>query len=65
MLKGGARDVGANLLAQRCAEAERIKPFELASGLAQERLSAVQEALAHAQASLAAYQTSRLRADHL
>jgi two-component system sensor histidine kinase RpfC len=64
MLKGGASDVGANLLAQRCAEAERIKPFELATSLAQDRLAAVQEALAAVLTALAAYQASRLRAEH-
>jgi len=64
MLKGGARDVGANQLAERCAEAERIKPFELPTPVAQARLDSVREALTGAQAALAAYQTSRLRADH-
>ena len=28
-LKGGASDVGANRLAQLCADAERIKPYEM------------------------------------
>lgn len=64
MLKGGASDVGAHLLAQRCAEAERIKPFELAASVAHERLQAVQEALAGTQAALASYQATRLRAEH-
>ena len=64
MLKGGASDVGANLLAQRCAEAERIKPFELATSLAHARLDAVRDALTLTQAALGAYQTSRLRAEH-
>ena len=64
MLKGGASDVGANQLAQRCAEAERIKPFELATSLAHDRLEAVRAALVHAQTALAAYQASKLRAEH-
>ncbi len=65
MLKGGASDVGANLLAQRCAEAERVKPFELATSLAQTRLDEVRTALAHTQTALAAYQASKLRAERL
>lgn len=65
MLKGGASDVGAALLAQRCAEAERLKPFELTSELAAERLARVREALAQTQAALAAYQATRLRAESL
>ena len=64
MLKGGARDVGANYLAQQCVEAERIKAFELASRLAHERLESVRAALADTQRSLAAYQARKLRADH-
>jgi two-component system sensor histidine kinase RpfC len=64
-LKGGARDVGAALLAQRCAEAERLKPFELPGALAAERLARVHEALAQTQAALAAYQETRLRAEGL
>ena len=63
-LKGGARDVGANQLAQRCSEAERIKPFELATPMAHARLASVRDALAAAQATLVAYQTSKLRAEH-
>jgi two-component system sensor histidine kinase RpfC len=65
MLKGGASDVGANQLAQVCAEAERLKPFELASGLAHARLDAVRAAAADARAALGAYQNSKLRAEHL
>ncbi len=65
MLKGGASDVGAHLLAQHCAEAERIKPFELSSALAQARLDEVRTSLAHALAALAAYQASRLRAERV
>jgi two-component system sensor histidine kinase RpfC len=64
MLKGGARDVGANQLAQFCSEAERIKPFELATPLARAKLDSVRDALAAAQATLVAYQTSKLRAEH-
>jgi two-component system, sensor histidine kinase RpfC len=63
MLKGGARDIGAHQLAQRCAEAERIKPFEFASSLAQERLQAVDAALGTTQTALAAYQANRLSAE--
>ena len=65
MLRGGASDVGANLLAQRCAEAERIKPFELATSLAHNKLDEVQTALTLTQTALVAYQTSKLRAEHL
>ncbi len=65
MLKGGASDIGANLLAQRCTEAERIKAFELGTGLARERLEAVRLALADAQTALAAYEATRLRAERL
>jgi two-component system sensor histidine kinase RpfC len=65
MLKGGASDIGANLLAQRCTEAERIKAFELGTSLAHERLDAVRLALSEAQTALAAYQATRLRAERL
>jgi len=65
MLKGGASDVGANQLAQLCAEAERIKPFELSTSLARARLDAVRSALADAQTALAAYQATKLRAERL
>ena len=65
MLKGGASDIGANQLTQRCAEAERIKPFELTTSLAHTRLQAVRAALAHAQTAVAAYQASRLRAESI
>jgi len=64
MLKGGARDLGANPLAERCAEAERIKAFELATRLAHDRLDAVRAALATTRAALVAYQANKLRADH-
>jgi two-component system sensor histidine kinase RpfC len=51
MLKGGASDVGALSMAESCAAAERIKPFEIALPLASECLLKVSEA--H-QAALAA-----------
>ncbi len=51
MLKGGASDVGAQAMAEACAEAERIKSFEIAQPLAAELLAAVNEAQ---QAALAA-----------
>jgi two-component system sensor histidine kinase RpfC len=51
MLKGGASDVGALAMADACAEAERIKPFEITQALASERLAAVNDAK---QAALAA-----------
>jgi len=51
MLKGGASDVGASAMAEICAEAERIKPFEIALPLAAEQLKTVNEAQ---QAALAA-----------
>jgi two-component system sensor histidine kinase RpfC len=64
-LKGGASDVGAIQLALHCAEAERIKAFELATPLAESRLEAVRIALADAQTALAAYQATRLRAERV
>jgi two-component system sensor histidine kinase RpfC len=51
MLKGGASDVGAISMAEICAEAERIKPFEIALPLAAESLAKVDDAQ---QAALAA-----------
>ena len=63
-LKGSARDVGANQLALKCAEAERIKPFEITTHLAHAYLDAVQQAHADAQAALTNYLTTRLRAEH-
>jgi two-component system sensor histidine kinase RpfC len=65
MLKGGARDIGAHRLAQQCADAERVKPFEFTSQLARDRLYAVQTALAATQAALVAYQARRLSAEQL
>jgi two-component system sensor histidine kinase RpfC len=64
MLKGGASDIGALQLTQRCAEAERIKPFEIATPLAQARLDGVQEALAVTKTALDTYQARKLRAEH-
>jgi two-component system sensor histidine kinase RpfC len=64
-LKGSARDVGANQLAQRCAEAERIKPFEITTSLAQANLDRVRLAHADAQTALTAYLATRLRAERL
>lgn len=64
MLKGGASDVGANQLVQLCTEAERIKPFELATSLGHTKLEAVRSALMNAQTALQAYQASKLRAEH-
>ncbi len=65
MLKGGASDVGASQLVQRCADAERIKPFELASSLARARLDEVRVTLMYTQTALATYQASKLRAERL
>jgi two-component system sensor histidine kinase RpfC len=62
-LKGGASDVGAVRLAQLCAEAERIKPFELATAEAVRKLDAVQRAHADAQVALHAYLERELRAE--
>lgn len=62
MLKGGASDVGVYQLARICSEAERIKPFEIASQVAREKLDAVQLALIDAQAALAVYMDRKLRA---
>jgi two-component system sensor histidine kinase RpfC len=42
MLKGGASDVGALALAEACAQAERIKPYEIAQPLALDRFAVVQ-----------------------
>ncbi len=65
MLKGGARDIGAHQLAQQCADAERVKPFEFTSQLAHDRLHAVQTALTATQAALMAYQARKLSAELL
>ncbi|MCA1926280.1 MAG: response regulator [Thiobacillus sp.] len=65
MLKGGASDVGAYRLAEYCAEAERIKPYELAEPLARAHLETVTAATEEAQLALAAYQAGRLRAERV
>jgi two-component system sensor histidine kinase RpfC len=64
MLKGGASDVGAHQLAKLCAEAERIKPFEVTETLARDKLITVRSALGETQAAFLRYQNSRLRTDH-
>lgn len=64
-LKGGARDVGARELAERCAEAERIKPFELTSATARERLDAVLRAHDATHVALQAYLERELRAERI
>jgi two-component system sensor histidine kinase RpfC len=64
-LKGGARDVGALHLAERCAEAERIKVFELATATAREKFDAILRAHADAQAALQAYLERELRAERI
>ncbi len=55
MLKGGASDVGAHQLARVCADAERIKPFEISSTLAHDHLAIVRSALGEAQTLLSMY----------
>ncbi len=65
MLKGGASDVGAYHLARVCAEAERIRPFEIGSHVARERLAAVRAALGEALGALAAYVDRKLRAERV
>ncbi|MFZ5574605.1 MAG: ATP-binding protein [Pseudomonadota bacterium] len=64
-LKGGARDVGALHLAEHCAEAERIRVFELATATAREKFDAVLRAHADAQAALQAYLERELRAERI
>ncbi|MBI1284664.1 MAG: response regulator [Thiobacillus sp.] len=63
MLKGGASDVGANRLTQLCADAERLKPYELAGGRARQKLDEVRVALTEAQSALADYLDKSLRAE--
>ena len=63
ILKGGASDVGAHTLALVCADAERIKPYEITAALAREKLAKVKSALEQAQTSLALYQASKLRTE--
>lgn len=62
MLKGGASDVGAHELARSCAEAERIKPYEMSS-LGRDKLLVVKSALEQAQTSLEKYQEIKLSAE--
>ena len=64
MMKGGASDVGAHQLVNLCAEAERIKPYELRAALALERLTSVRAALSEAQIAFVRYRNSRLRTEH-
>ncbi len=65
MLKGGASDVGARRLADICAEAERIRPFEMTSPAASAILDAARAALQDALAALDAYRADRLRAERV
>jgi two-component system sensor histidine kinase RpfC len=65
MLKGGARDVGANQLAQLCAEAEHLKPYEMADTSTRQKLDEVRFALIEAQTALAAYLDRKLRAESI
>jgi two-component system sensor histidine kinase RpfC len=62
-LKGGASDVGANQLAQCCAEAERIKPYEISGAAAGQKLEEVRFALVGAQTALTTYLDRKLRAE--
>jgi two-component system sensor histidine kinase RpfC len=63
MLKGGASDVGANLLAQLCTEAERIKPYEMSAPSTRQKLEEVRFALVAAQTALTVYLDQKLRAE--
>jgi two-component system sensor histidine kinase RpfC len=65
MLKGGASDVGANQLAYVCAEAERIKPYEMTGAGVREKVDEVRFALAEAQTALTAYLDRKLRAESI
>jgi two-component system sensor histidine kinase RpfC len=62
-LKGGASDVGANQLVQCCAEAERIKPYEISGAAAGQKLEGIRFALVGAQTALTAYLDRKLRAE--
>ena len=64
-LKGGAGDVGATRLAQTCSDAERIKPYEMTSASAREKLGRVQGALADAQLELSAYMDRKRLAERI
>ena len=63
MLKGGARDLGANQLAQLCIDAERIKPYEMTGIDADQKLDEIRSALARAQTALTTYLDRKLRAE--
>ncbi len=63
MLKGGASDVGASQLVQLCAEAERIKPYEMADIGTRQKLDELRFALIEAQTALTAYLDRKLRAE--
>lgn len=65
MLKGGASDIGANKLALACSEAERIKPFEIGSLIARDKLHEVRSALEETRTSLIKYQNNKLSAEHV
>ena len=58
-----ASDVGAHELARLCAEAERIKPYEITATLAKDKLLIVKSALEQAQTSLEKYQAVKLRTE--
>lgn len=62
ILKGGASDIGAHDLARLCAEAERIKTYEMAS-IGRDKLHIVKSALEQAQTSLEKYQEIKLSAE--
>jgi two-component system sensor histidine kinase RpfC len=64
-LKGGARDLGATRLAQLCAEAERIKPYEMTEADTHQKLQDVRSALAAAQVALNAYLERESRAESI
>jgi two-component system sensor histidine kinase RpfC len=61
-LKGGASDVGALELAQRCSEAERIQPFEMGGGNSRECLIKVRDAWKEAGVALSDYLSRRASA---
>ena len=63
MLKGGASDVGAARLARLCAEAERIKPYEMTSPGVREKFEEVRHALNEAHAALGLYMDNKLSAE--
>ncbi|MFP5419020.1 MAG: ATP-binding protein [Gammaproteobacteria bacterium] len=65
MLKGGASDVGATGLAQLCADAERIKPYELSGTATREKLEQVRVALNETRSALTRYLDHKLRAESM